>query len=297
MTEWTGSGRLEMPVHPPLPEGYVIRPFRNLDEHQACYRLQQDTWGEGFQEGVPVSLLMVVPRVGGVVAGAFSAAGELAGFVFGISGVEDGRLVHWSDMLAVRGTERGRGLGQLLKWYQRSVLLEAGIGRIYWTFDPLESVNAYVNFHCLGTMAWEYQQDFYGRSDSQLHAGIGTDRLIVAWLLDSERVRKRLRAGPPPEEDIAHRATDAPLVNPVGGNGDSLVSARPDLGLSGHRVRIAVPRSLQDLKNRDLDLALDWRHKTRAAFQHYLREGYEVAGFRREGRFSSYVLERRPLSS
>ena len=70
-----------------------------------------------------------------------------------------------------------------------------GITRVYWTFDPLESKNAHLNLNKLGAVAREYVQDMYGQTDSPLHSGIGTDRLVPTWTLDSERVVQRLVEG------------------------------------------------------------------------------------------------------
>jgi predicted GNAT superfamily acetyltransferase len=83
-----------------------------------------------------VAVLMGTQRVGGVAAGAFDAAGALLGCVFGFNGVRDGRLAHWSYMLAVRPQAQARGLGRRLKAYQRECLLAAGIEVAYWTYDP-----------------------------------------------------------------------------------------------------------------------------------------------------------------
>src|SRR5262245_24679367 len=96
-----------------------VRALANQDELNACVDLQHATWGEGFRDVVPASLLKVAQRIGGVVIGAFDAHGTLLGFVFGLTGVERGKIVHWSDMLAVRRDARNLGLGRRLKEQQR----------------------------------------------------------------------------------------------------------------------------------------------------------------------------------
>ena len=74
----------------------------------------------------------------------------MLGFVFGMTGVQDGRLVHWSDLLAVRPEARDRGLGRRLKLYQRSLVAELGVTRMLWTYDPLVARNAHLNLNALG---------------------------------------------------------------------------------------------------------------------------------------------------
>ena len=87
---------------------FTLRPLESDSDFDAAVTLQREVWGAEFHDLVPAALLRVVGYVGGIAAGAFTDAGELAGFIFGVSGIRDGRLVHWSDTLAVRDTDRQR---------------------------------------------------------------------------------------------------------------------------------------------------------------------------------------------
>lgn len=283
----------DLPPRPARDPAFLLRPLAGGDFERAV-ALQHEVWGAGFAEAVPGSLLRVVPYVGGVSVGAFTRQGELAGFLFGVSGVRDGRLAHWSDILAVRPPYRNRGLGEDLKWYQRDLLVPLGVERIFWTFDPLESRNAWLNFNRLGAVAREYRRDVYGASGSDLHAGIDTDRLIVEWGLATPRVEARRHGGSPalatPEDAAA-----APLVNASDAIAGEVPETRaPDLGLDAPKLRIAIPSDVQALKARALDAARAWREVTRAAFETYLPRGYEVRALRRAGATSEYLLERAP---
>ena len=62
---------------------------------------------------------------------------------------------------------------------------------IVWTFDPLESVNAHLNFGKLGGLSNNYVINLYGETTSKLHAGTATDRLTIKWLIGSPRVERR----------------------------------------------------------------------------------------------------------
>src|SRR5580765_6451652 len=153
-----------------------IRPLRTQEELHACVDLQRETWGNEFTDVVPASILKVSQRIGGVAAGAFDDQNHLLGFVYGLTGVERGRIVHWSDMLAVRPEARDLRLGRRLKEFQRMAVRKHGAEVIYWTYDPLVARNAHLNFNVLGVHASEYVQDMYGDTDSELHRAIGTDR-------------------------------------------------------------------------------------------------------------------------
>jgi chorismate synthase len=290
----------------------TIRPLAGYDEFRACVALQQEVWGRDFSERVPVAILRASQRLGGVVAGSFSEGGELDGFVFGMTGIEEGEPVHWSDMLAVRPGLRGSGLGRQLKLYQRAVLLERGVRKVYWTFDPLESGNAWLNLERLGVVAHEYIEDAYGASDSPLHEGIGTDRLVALWLLDSPRVAERVgeraadrasrrgtegaaRPGSSLEEGTPGAQVHAALEAAGGRRGEGAFPRPgvPRLGLEAARLTVAIPADIQALKERDLELAGEWRVAVRAALVHYLERGWEVRALERAGPVSRYVLVRR----
>src|ERR671914_879951 len=113
MPEPTSAPAASLP--PPAAGALEIRPLRTTQELLACVDLQRATWGDEFSDLVPASILKVSQRVGGIAAGAFDGDGRLLGFVFGLTGVEDGRVVHWSDMLAVREEARNAGIGRRLK--------------------------------------------------------------------------------------------------------------------------------------------------------------------------------------
>ncbi len=272
-------------------EALVIRPLASLAEYQACADLQEEVWGRGFSERVSPAILMVANRIGGLSAGAFDFEGRLHGFVFGLTGVREGRLVHWSDMLAVRRELRDRGLGTRLKLYQRQVLLERGVDRMHWTFDPLQARNAYVNFGKLGVTSVEYVREMYGETDSPLHRGVGTDRLVATWDMRSPRVEAAL--GPRPGERLDEDAwggVPRVLETKLRDGLPVPVSWRSDL--DGPRLLLPVPGDMNRIMGADLALAVQWREATRAPFEHYLTRGFRVEDFRKGEALGEYLLVR-----
>lgn len=274
---------------------YTIRPLESIEELRACVAMQEETWGHGFSDRVPTAILKVAQILGGVASGAYDAHGALVGFVFGMTGLRDGEVVHWSDMLAVRRGLRDGGLGAELKAYQRRVLLERGVPKMYWTFDPLQSRNAYLNFSKLGIVVREYARDMYGETDSPLHRGIGTDRFIASWLMNSERVRRRvdgLERGPSAD---AHAADPAALAE-VRSGAELPRPGRPVLDLHAPRVRVAIPADITLVMSSSMELAVAWREATRTALTHYMDRGYEVRELLRGTHTSDYLLIRENAS-
>ena len=251
------------------PNAIEVRALRTHDEFARCADLQTEVWGPEFSERVPAALLKVTQRIGGVAAGAFQGD-QLVGFVFGMTGVEHGRLAHWSDMLAVRDGMRDHGIGRRLKAYQRDTLRQRGITRMYWTFDPLVSRNAHLNINRLGAHVIEYVPNMYGTdTSSTLHRGLGTDRFIVAWELDREA---------PLATRQPNDVLDAPVLNPVGADG---LPSVPDLSARPRDpvVRIAVPASIDRVQAESISTATRWRASTRCVILWAVDAGYGVTGF------------------
>ncbi len=269
----------------------VIRPLDGFEECRAAARFQDKVWGEGFSERVPASLLKVVQRIGGVATGAFLRAGdgegeegELVGLVFGITGVEEGRTVHWSDILGVDPRYRDQGVGRRLKWAQRRAAIAAGATRMYWTFDPLEARNAWVNLERLSAVVREYVPDMYGMSDSPIHRGLGTDRLIALWSLLAPGVELRS-----PMADVPDPAPAGPeIYGPVGEWPEPKGIAYPRL--TDQPVRVAIPTDIQALRDADPALAARWRDRTREVLQPLLGAGAEIRGFERGPQTCEYVV-------
>jgi predicted GNAT superfamily acetyltransferase len=225
--------------------------------------------------------LQIVQKVGGVAVGAFDEADRLLGFVFGITGVKDGRLVHGSHSLAVQPQLRNTGLGRRLKEYQRELLQPLGVESIYWTYDPLVAKNAYLNLNRLGAEVVEYVVEMYGRTGSVLHT-LGTDRLVVAWRIAGDAGAVGSGGAPvgATASTIASAAASAPVAN-LTTAGTPLEPTAPLP--SAARVRIAIPADLDDVLHVDPELARRWQGTVQRSFLHYLGAGYRVTGFERAG--------------
>lgn len=265
----------------------TIRDLATLEEYLECCEIQEETWGRGFSERVPAAILRVSQKIGGVTAGAFTPDDRMVGFVFGMTGIRDGRLSHWSDMLAVREEARGHHIGDLLKHYQREKVRALGVAVMFWTFDPLVARNAHFNINRLGARPVEYVVDMYGsNTGSTLHGKMPTDRVVIGWELD--------RAYTPTAGMDAPRNGDesAPLVNPLGGRG----TPRLELSVGAPVIRVQVPHDSSALRASDEARALEWRYAVREAFRHYLAHGYHVNRFVRRGSdaLPYYVFSRSP---
>lgn len=263
-----------------------IRPLASLAEYQECVALQHEVWGPGYDEIVPASLLQVAPHAGGMVIGAFTAEGELVGFLFGLTGLKDGEVVHWSHVLGVRETARNAGTGRMLKEYQRAELARLGIPEMHWTFDPLVAKNAHLNLNRLGARVIEYVRNMYGTTGSPLH-GTVTDRLVVSCPTDGTQGR----FGSAPKVANTHIPILTPCVQ------------RDDVQLADKLERppavwIEIPADIQQVMARSPADADAWRLAVRHHFEWALGNGYAVTGLYRDPvtsrAFYTLVLEMSP---
>jgi len=128
----------------------------------------------------------VAAHTGGQVLGAFEN-GRMIAYTLAIAGLQDHVPYLHSHMTGVLSDYRDRGVGRMLKLFQREEALSRGIRLIQWTFDPLELRNAHFNLNRLGAISRQYLPNLYGTTTSPLHRGLATDRLLVEWRLDSSR--------------------------------------------------------------------------------------------------------------
>lgn len=254
----------------------VIRDIEGVSELRAVETLQKDVWGCADLDVVPLTMFVAGREVGATLIGAYDGS-SLVGFVYGFTGYENGQVTHHSHMLAVRPSYRNHELGFKLKLAQRERVLAQGINRITWTFDPLQSLNAHLNFEKLGVIADTYKTNFYGETTSSFLHQIGTDRLWVTWLIDSHRVRERLQVVTTRNQPLFERKIAPTLVQVSSGwvpnrNQSSEI-------LVSEYLSIEIPRGINALQREHPQLAREWREATRWAFTKALDADYVVQEF------------------
>lgn len=259
----------------------VIRPLTSLAEYAECVAMQKQIWGEEY-DAVPSAVLQISTHVGGITAGAFDENDQLVGFVFGLTGPDESKLIHWSHMLGVRGSRQNAGVGRQLKEYQRKELARRHIGEMYWTYDPLIAKNAHFNLNILGVRVVRFVPNQYGISESPLHHGLPTDRFVV--VCDTARE--------PHEVSRELDASDAhtPMLTASPQAGDPVLAAG---GKPAPRVRIEIPTDFAQLLLDAPASAERWHAATREYLLWAFSHDYTVTGFRRDPatKRSFYILE------
>lgn len=264
--------------------GVQIRMLDDIEDFAAASRLLDEIWGANSTPQMPVEHLRALRHAGNYAAGAFVDGAMVAASV-GFFGRPAERLVH-SHITGVSREARGRGTGYALKLHQRAWALGLGVERITWTFDPVVRRNAYFNLHKLGATPASYHVDFYGQADDRINTGQGTDRLLVVWDLDSDRVREALG-------EVGH-AHEARLDDNDGLPAIVVAASRPQVVDRSHQdgsavVLVGTPPDIEALRRSDPETSFAWRLAIREALGDLVGTGAHFRGFSPTG---SYHFER-----
>lgn len=278
----------------------AVRHLSTLAEYDRACVLEELVWGGEERDLVPSSMFVVIKETGGQVLGAFLGE-EMVGFTLGMAALhEDKRTgahvpyIH-SHMTAVLSEHRDKGIGRLLKLFQRQDALARGIRLVEWTFDPLEMRNAHFNLMRLGAVVRKFHVNFYGITSSHLHAGMPTDRLVAEWWIDSPRAKRVIRSGyeeRTKEKDNAETQSTRRGAEKETENAE-MQGARRDTekSLSPNAVRIAVPREIAEWRTRDQARAIAEQTRIREQFLDAIAKNFVATAIEQTAGGSQYVLE------
>jgi predicted GNAT superfamily acetyltransferase len=272
---------------------FTFRDLTTLDEFAQVVALEREIWGPGYDEVVPVPILAVSVHRGGILIGAFDGDRMIA-FVYSLPGIKNGRPTQWSHMAGVVEAYRSAGLGRTLKVQQRDRALAMGLDLIEWTYDPLQAMNAHLNFAKLGVVCEEYAVNIYGESSSPLHRGNPTDRFVAEWWIREPHVERRLS----PSSLVtlrSHEVGEAAPANHVVTSGEWLECADVDLSLNTRRVAVQIPMGFTEMLSGAPERARRWRMAMREIFTGYFGRGYKAVEFflDREARQGAYLLTKK----
>jgi predicted GNAT superfamily acetyltransferase len=262
----------------------TLRDLHDIDAYRKVVELEHDIWGyTDFADVVTVPVFIITVKRGAILIGAFDERDRMVGFVYSIVGMKNHKPMQWSHMAGVVQEYRNKGLGRDLKLAQRERAIAAGFELIEWTFDPLQTANAHLNFTKLGVVCDEYAVNVYGDSSSALHRGTPTDRLVVQWNISEPHVERRISRDSP----LVARSDDAARAPVVNANG-------VDLSIDERRVWVEIPVGFTEIQQQTPDRALALRLETREIFQTYFARGYRAVDFelQKERGKGRYLLAR-----
>lgn len=276
-----------------------IKQLSTIEELRQIQLLEQDIWQ---MEPIPLHQTLTAIKNGGVILGAF-VGNKLVGFNYAFSGFDEGHSYLCSHMMGISKSYQKQGLGKALKLKQKEVALKLGYSSIYWTYDPLESINAYLNLTKLRGIGAAYIENCYGDLNDSLNQGLPSDRFQVHWHIRSKHVMDEGSVTFFNEQLCSiqeHR-----VLIPYYMNNQGLPELIEPITIEHIKQKILfdhqkhqdlmgywlpIPDNFQTLKRIDHSLALDWRLKTREIIQHLLKEGYVAATLKKTNQGVHYYL-------
>ncbi|GAA0594591.1 GNAT family N-acetyltransferase [Virgibacillus siamensis] len=235
----------------------TIRPLTGMDELLEMQKIEETVWQMSPN---PVHQTFTALNNGGIILGAFDD-NSMIGFLYSFAGFDGQNAYLCSHMLGILPAYRSGGLGMRMKRMQAQLAGKMGYSIITWTFDPLESLNAFLNLHKLGAIGAAYHTDHYGVMDDNLNKDLPTDRIQIEWTIGGRKYIPKVKVAPD------RLLTDVSEHNePIG---------RPTIFQENHdEWFVAIPTNFQSIKQENIELARQWRQVTREAFQLLFSQKY-----------------------
>ncbi len=257
-----------------------IRQLKEIDDFSAVLMVQKEVWAFEDIEIIPEHVFkdatgLLSPN--GTILGYFMKADKsveekLVGYIMTFPTSNPGEVL--VEMLAVLPDFQGKGIGFKLNLELRKIMLDLNINKLLWTYDPLESVNANLYIRKLGGIITHHFVDYYGMIDSKIHSGIPTDRFLIEWDIKSEYVENRIKNG-----NIEIRKDEI----------DKMYNGKDP-------KYVEIPLNFQELKTNNIDIAMDYRLKTRKLFDEYIEKqkyiGVDFFLFEQKGIYVFKKIER-----
>lgn len=242
----------------------TYKTLKTMDEMQLVSELEQEVWNVS---PIPTHQTLTAVKNGGIIIGAFDE-NKLVGFSYGFAGFKNKKVSLCSHMLGISANYRSKGIGENLKYAQKEEAVSIGYDLMNWTYDPLQTRNAYLNLTKLHGVCDTYIQDCYGKMEDGLNEGLPSDRFQIDWWLESDYVNHYIK----PKLAIAVVLETWKLDEHCFPIIDETFDA--SLTYDAEVYTVPVPSDIGALKEYSLEAALAWRYQTRKIFQKLFAEGY-----------------------
>jgi len=248
----------------------LIRKLETPQDYEACENTMREIWQFTERDVIPSHLLKPINDQGGLVLGAFEHD-KMVGILVGFLAYYKGILHHHSHVTGV--LNKYKGVGYKLKQKQREFALSQGLNLVTWTFDPLQSSNAYFNFAKLGVISNTYYRNYYGKMRDELNKGLASDRFLVEWWIRTKNVNQRVN-GIFEQPTLDEALTHAEVANKTRKTGNMRKNVSYDLHLESEKILVEIPSDITTMKEKNMPLAQEWQDVTRTLFEHYFCTGY-----------------------
>ena len=239
-------------------------------------------------EPIPIHQTYTALNNGGIILCAYDHD-QMIGYSYSFAGFNNNQSYLCSHMLGILPDYRQKGLGERLKLKQAEIARKMGYSKITWTYDPLESRNAYVNLHKLRAIGAHYKENHYGQLNDNLNQGLPTDRIVIEWPL--QKKQKEFINQKNSENDYSSSNKDRQLI--------MVTLEQPRISKNFNRNLIEenswfvpIPNHFQKIKKQNIELAKKWRFTIRQVFLKLFSDGFIATDFifNKQSNYSLYVF-------
>ncbi|WP_349729347.1 GNAT family N-acetyltransferase [Peribacillus frigoritolerans] len=254
-------------------QAIAIRSLHRIEELEDVRKLESDIWGEN--DSIPTHQTITAVKNGGLVLGAYCEE-KLIGFQYSFPGFNGQTAYLCSHILGIDEQFRNKGIGEKLKLAQREEALKLGFSLITWTYDPLESINGYLNIAKLGGVCSTFIANCYGEMEDLLNSGIPSDRFLVEWHIGKKETTDSSGQGIPLDFAIENSLIQWE-TNEKGLPVPSFTLPLPEQNWD--TAFVAVPKDFRTIRVTNSQAATEWRMRTRDTFTDLFQQGWEVTDF------------------
>ncbi|GGJ97073.1 hypothetical protein GCM10007063_19360 [Lentibacillus kapialis] len=254
----------------------TVKPLSTMAELHQVQKIESAVW---HMDPIPVHQTFTALNNGGILLGAYDGA-LMVGYLYSFAGFKDGISYLCSHMMGILPAYQTSGLGVRLKLKQAEIASRMGYRMITWTFDPLESQNAYLNLNKLEAVGSWYKANYYGSMQDDLNQGLPSDRIHMTW----DIIRSTSKPAVHFQEEYVLLDGDrygAPVIKTAFYTADFLID---------NAYFVAIPRNFQKVKQTNFELAKEWRMKTRNVFQQLFERGFQAVDLLRSDEGYSYYV-------
>lgn len=261
----------------------AIRRLTTMEELKQMQSVEEQVWS---QPPTPTHQTFTTSKNGGVILGAYKDD-VLIGFVYSFPGFDRQHTYLHSHMLGTLPEYRQGGIGEMLKLEQANIAKSLGYTMMTWTFDPLESINAYLNINKLRAVGAYYEENYYEQLRDGLNQGLPTDRILIQWDLRQDRPLPKSKIN---EEHIL-------LIRESDGSPAFTQTFLHAFNNEQREWFVGIPEDFQTIKQHDMFLAKQWRLHSRKVFNQLFSAHYQAVNIIRDHhtKQSYYVFEKNDI--
>lgn len=235
-----------------------IKVIDTYNELRKIATIRSEIWPN--DGAVALDHMKFISQHGGIVLGAYLQE-NLVGYVYSFPGYKQNQVYLILQNICILPSYQQQKIGEALMKRLKEEAKLLGYQEMVWTFEPLESVNAYVYLHKMGATSSVYIRNCYENDQDNMPI----DRFFTRWHI--------AQSYEPPSytfEDLKEKAYNIQLST---NSSTSLLSFDPEKLEKNSFLLIPVPANFSVLPRQK---AYEWRIQTQPIFEQIFKRGWEV---------------------